>query len=31
MACLNGSMIAWDQEGFLVLTDPDALLHGDCA
>jgi rhodanese-related sulfurtransferase len=31
IACLNGGMIAWDQEGFPVRTDPDALLHGDCA
>lgn len=31
VACLNGGMIAWDQEGFPVSTDADALLHGDCA
>ena len=31
IACLNGGMIAWDQEGFPVSTDPGALLHGDCA
>jgi rhodanese-related sulfurtransferase len=31
IACLNGGMLAWDQEGFPVSTDPDALLHGDCA
>lgn len=31
VACLNGGMIAWDQESFPVNTDPDALLLGDCA
>jgi len=31
IACLNGGMLAWDQEGFPVITDSDALLHGDCA
>lgn len=31
VACLNGGMIAWDQEGLPVITDSDALLHGDCA
>ena len=31
VACLNGGMLAWDQEGFPVETDPEALLHGDCA
>lgn len=30
IACLNGGMVAWDQEGFPVSTDHDALLHGDC-
>ena len=31
IACLNGGMLAWDQGGFPVSTDPGALLHGDCA
>jgi rhodanese-related sulfurtransferase len=31
IACLNGGMVAWDQEGFPVSTDHDALLHGGCA
>ncbi len=31
LACLNGGMLAWDQDGLPVDTDPDALLHGDCA
>ncbi|BDU76440.1 rhodanese-like domain-containing protein [Mesoterricola sediminis] len=31
VACLNGGMLAWDQEGLPLVTDPDALLHGDCA
>ena len=31
LACLNGGMLAWDQEGFPVATDLDALLHGECA
>jgi rhodanese-related sulfurtransferase len=31
LACLNGGMIAWDQEGMPLETDPAALLHGDCA
>lgn len=31
VACLNGGMLAWDQEGLPLDTDPDALLHGECA
>ncbi|MFN7958168.1 MAG: rhodanese-like domain-containing protein [Holophagaceae bacterium] len=31
VACLNGGMLAWDQEGLPVVTDPEALLHGECA
>jgi len=31
VACLNGGMLAWDQEGLPVLTDPGAILHGECA
>ena len=31
VACLNGGMLAWDQEGLPVLTDPEAILHGECA
>jgi len=31
VACLNGGMLEWDQEGFPVVTDPEALLHGECA
>jgi len=31
LACLNGGMLAWDQEGFPVATDADALLRGECA
>ncbi|MDP2875245.1 MAG: rhodanese-like domain-containing protein [Holophaga sp.] len=31
IACLNGGMIAWDQANMPLVTDPDALLHGDCA
>jgi rhodanese-related sulfurtransferase len=30
VACLNGGMLAWDQEGFPVATDTAALLHGEC-
>lgn len=31
VACLNGGMLAWDQEGLPVVTDPAAILHGECA
>ena len=31
IACLNGGMLAWDQAGMPVDTDPEALLHGECA
>jgi arsenate reductase len=31
VACLNGGMLAWDQEGLPVKTDADAMLHGECA
>ena len=31
VACLNGGMLAWDQEGLPVDTDPEAILHGECA
>lgn len=31
VACLNGGMLAWDQEGLPVVTDPEVLLHGECA
>ncbi len=31
VACLNGGMLAWDQEDLPVVTDPEALLHGECA
>lgn len=31
VACLNGGMLAWDQADLPVATDPDAMLHGDCA
>lgn len=30
VACLNGGMLAWDQEGLPVATDAAALLHGEC-
>ena len=29
--CLNGGMLAWDQAGLPVVTDPEALLQGECA
>jgi rhodanese-related sulfurtransferase len=29
--CLNGGMLAWDQAGLPVVTDPETLLHGECA
>lgn len=31
VACLNGGMLAWDQAGLPVVTDPAAMLHGECA
>jgi rhodanese-related sulfurtransferase len=31
VACLNGGMLAWDQEGLPVVTDQEAILHGECA
>ena len=31
VACLNGGMLAWDQEGLPLVTDPEAILHGECA
>ena len=31
VACLNGGMLAWDQAGMPLDTDPEALLHGECA
>jgi len=31
IACLNGGMLAWDQANLPLVTDPDALLHGECA
>ena len=31
IACLNGGMLAWDQANMPLLTDPEALLHGECA
>ena len=31
IACLNGGMLAWDQAGMPLVTDPEALLHGECA
>lgn len=30
IACLNGGMLLWDQEGLPVVTDAAALLHGEC-
>ena len=30
VACLNGGMLAWYQEGLPVVTDAAALLHGEC-
>lgn len=30
VACLNGGMLLWDQEGLPVVTDAAALLHGEC-
>lgn len=31
VAVLNGGMLAWDQAGMPVDTDPATMLHGDCA
>lgn len=31
LACLNGGMLAWDQANMPLITDPEALLHGECA
>jgi rhodanese-related sulfurtransferase len=31
IACLNGGMLAWDQADMPLVTDPEALLHGECA
>jgi len=31
IACLNGGMLAWDEAGLPLATDPAALLHGECA
>ncbi len=31
IACLNGGMLAWDQAGLPLVTDAEALLHGECA
>lgn len=31
VACLNGGMLAWDQAGMPLETDPAALLYGECA
>lgn len=31
LAFLNGGMLAWDQQGFPVETDAEALLQGECA
>jgi rhodanese-related sulfurtransferase len=28
--CLNGGLLAWDQNGLPLKTDEDALLHGEC-
>jgi rhodanese-related sulfurtransferase len=30
IACLNGGMLTWDQEGMPLATDPAALLSGAC-
>jgi len=30
IACLNGGMLAWDQDGLPLATDPAALLYGAC-
>lgn len=31
VACLNGGMLAWEQEGLPLDSDPAALLQGECA
>jgi len=31
IACLNGGMLAWNQAGMPVETDPEAILQGECA
>ena len=31
VACLNGGMLLWDQEGLPVATDAATLLHGACS
>lgn len=31
LLCLNGGMLAWDLAGLPVVTDPEALLQGECA
>jgi rhodanese-related sulfurtransferase len=31
IACLNGGMLAWDEAGLPLATDPAALLYGQCA
>jgi len=31
LACLNGGMLAWDEAGLPLATDPATLLQGDCA
>lgn len=31
IACLNGGVLAWDQANMPLITDPEALLHGECA
>lgn len=31
VACLNGGMLAWDHQGLPLDTDPEAILHGECA
>ncbi len=31
VACLNGGMLAWDQAGLPLVTDPETILQGECA
>lgn len=31
VACLNGGMLAWEDAAMPVATDPDQILHGECA
>lgn len=31
LACLGGGLLAWDQAGLPLATDPEAQLHGECA